>query len=764
MKAKLFSMMIGLVAFGHTALAQTTGYKMNVKMNDGSFFSVPADDVNEVYFTATEEKQFTDTYYTVGGKAEKGPFKSGSAVTMQPLDLSLNALGSAQTTMTFDDCGNYSFRNMLFKYPYVQLSATGLFYNEVDDYRTRETQVTLQGYADLQHGSKVNVNVVTHLIAERIANLTIGGIDFDVAISQAQGELLSAFGLQRLNDKDFSQVSITDGDDYAAALLAISMPLLYDRKGDELISWMTRLRYDFADDGKFTEQNKQQFCQDRNNISLSYDVEQLVEKYGEYGITINVKDLRYFYDWDNDGVAGNEIYDPSQPATYDVTNIHAPMEGGTYTVHVSCNVPLYTSPLNSGDVNSVYNPWGQYVQTYMSVSTEYANGTWTIKVNPAQYRFISDTNVCLYDAVGNVVATVKLSQDGNPDGTFLVNEGVYYVTEICRLLASSHSKYRIADAKYTGVVDNYDFKAPLDPSDYNVRELFSNPYQMINRNAQLLRMASETGIDALNPMCFVTNALMYYELVTMFGAVPYITTEQDVYNIPRTSPDEIFSHLIQDLTSIIDRLSDVKGGYIDNVDGIALPPKDFARIVLADIYMYQGNYSAAKTLLAEIVSGNRYSLTSTQNNIDGTCPEIIWSQPPYTPTRARTSEATDIVIDYDSPYCIIKTYADVLLSLAECESKFGNESKAKEYLDEVKTAKSIETTSSDVIAAISEVRSKIQVDFGGYFAFLKRTGLAQSVLGLEEYQLLFPIPQEQIWVNPSMTQNPGYDGNNGGTR
>ena len=82
MKAKVFSMIIGLVAVGQMALAQTTGYKMNVKMTDGSFFSVAADDVEEVYFTTTEEHHFEDTYYTVSGRAEKGPFKSGSTVTM----------------------------------------------------------------------------------------------------------------------------------------------------------------------------------------------------------------------------------------------------------------------------------------------------------------------------------------------------------------------------------------------------------------------------------------------------------------------------------------------------------------------------------------------------------------------------------------------------------------------------------------------------------------------------------------------------------
>lgn len=759
MNAKVFSMMIGLVAVCQMALAQATGYKMNVKMTDGSFFSVAADDVEEVYFTTTEEKHFEDTYYTVSGRAEKGPFKSGSTVTMQPLDLQLNALGSAQTTMTFDDCGNYAFRNTLFKYPYVSLSATGLFFNEYDDYRTRDTQLTLQGYADLQHGSKVNVNVVTHLISERVANLVIGGVDFDVALNQAQGELLSAFGLLRLNDKDFSQVSITDGDDYAAALLAISMPLLYDRKGPDLISWMTRLRYDFADDGKFTEQNKTQYNKDRNNLSLSYTAERLTNKYQEYGVTVSVKDLRYFYDWDEDGVAGNEIYDPGQPATCDLTSISAPMEGGTYTAHVSCNVPLFSSPLNNGDAVSTYWPWGGFFNANLIWHSEYSNGVWTIKIDPTNFKYTNPVTVNLYDAIGNVVVSVAVSQEGNPNGTFLDYEGNNYVTELCRRIAQSHAKYRMADAKYAGLLYNSDFKAPLNPYEDNLSDLFRNPYQVINMNGQLLRRASETGVDVLNPMCHVTNALMYYQLVTLFGGVPYITTEQESYSIPRTSAEDIFCNLIANLTSVMDRLSDVKAGYIDNADGIAIPPRDLARVILADIYMYQGKYAEAKALLNEIVGSNRYSLVSELTNLETDCSEIVWSQPPYVETRTRASN--NVVVTFNDNICIIKTYSDVLLSLAECESKLGNDTKANEYLSQVKSAKSIETTSSDVIPAIAEVRSKIQIDFGGYFAFLKRTGLAMSTLGLEEYQLLFPIPQSELNMNPMMTQNPGYGG---GTR
>ena len=517
---------------------------------------------------------------------------------------------------------------------------------------------------------------------------------------------------------------------------------------------MTRLRYDFADDGKFTEQNKEQYKKDRNNLSLSSKVQRLIEKYNEYGVSVSVKDLKYFYDWDDDGVAGNEIYDPSQPATCDVTSISAPMEGGEYTVNVSCNVPLYTSPLNNGDAEPTSVYYEPFIQSDMSLTTSYDNGVLSITVNPAQYRIISDRNVILYDAVGNAVVSVSISQEGNPNGTFLTNEGVSYVTEICRLLAQSHVKYKIADAKYTGIFPSEDFKAPLTPYDYNVRDLFSFPYQVINRNTQLLRMASETGVDALNPMCYVTNALMYYELVTLFGDVPYITTQQDTYSIPRTSANEILTHLITDLTSAMEKLSDVKAGYISDANGIAMPPKDLARVILADIYMYQGEYAEAKALLNEIVNANRYSLVTSVNDLGIDCSEIIWSMPSSGQTRARANRATIVLNDN----CIVKTYADVLLSLAECESKLGNNTKANEYLNQVKSAKGIETTSTDVLPAISEVRCKIQIDFGGYFAFLKRTGLAQSTLGLEEYQLLFPIPQSELDMNPAMTQNPRYNG------
>jgi len=262
-------------------------------------------------------------------------------------------------------------------------------------------------------------------------------------------------------------------------------------------------------------------------------------------------------------------------------------------------------------------------------------------------------------------------------------------------------------------------------------------------------------MEIFKPMCIVLNALSYYDLVTFFGGVPYATnTDYAMDPLPRTSPNEIFNTLIEQLKTSMLNMEDKVTGFVISPEKMYSLSKDVARILLANIYMYQGRYMEAKPLLEEIVNSNRYTLVSAVDNLDPQCSEVIWSQGVDTPTRARANDMT--VIYYNDYLCIYQTYSDVLLSLAECETKLNNDTKAKEYLSQVASTKGIETTSSETLAAISEVRHRIQIDFGGYFSFLKRTGLAQSTLGIEEYQLLFPIPRDEINMNPYLTQNPGY--------
>ncbi len=66
------------------------------------------------------------------------------------------------------------------------------------------------------------------------------------------------------------------------------------------------------------------------------------------------------------------------------------------------------------------------------------------------------------------------------------------------------------------------------------------------------------------------------------------------------------------------------------------------------------------------------------------------------------------------------------------------------------------STQADVLAEI-DLQRQLELAFeGDRWPDLVRTGRAAEVLGIPEFQTLYPIPQTEIDVAPGITQNPGY--------
>ena len=66
------------------------------------------------------------------------------------------------------------------------------------------------------------------------------------------------------------------------------------------------------------------------------------------------------------------------------------------------------------------------------------------------------------------------------------------------------------------------------------------------------------------------------------------------------------------------------------------------------------------------------------------------------------------------------------------------------------------TTQAEVLAAIDHER-QVELAFeGDRWPDLVRRGVAASVMGISDFQTLYPIPQGEINVAPGLTQNPGY--------
>lgn len=711
----------------------------------------------------SDDKPNTLTF-NVNGRVEKGPFVSGSQITLQPMDKNMNPLGSTFSTNITDNSGSFSFGSKEFDAPYAQMTANGYFFNEITGELSKGT-LSLRAIVNLSDASSVNVNILTHLKYQRIVNLIKSGKSFEVANKQAQEELLTAFGLQRFLNKDVSQYSITAGTDEAGALIAISSLLLMDRTEAQFTEYLSKLSEEFGNKGSFSEISNEKFHSDKIELAkgLTIIANNIKSRYNQLGMDVSVKDLSYYFDWNKDGIAGNEIADASSPVTLEVNDLSVPTEGGIFNIKINSTIPLTLNPEVNEYLqenpphyaidNGLYILHSDYRDT-LSFTKELNDLTLSIHVNPATSRKIEPTMVHLYNYLGDIVASLTIKQEGNPEGLIFADDFNNYLNAVCLRLSKSIDLYQAMDSWYTNLTINSNFRAPLSSSNYYISNLWTDFYTSININNTIRKQLNDILIEepsiADDIEKFLTtlktlNALAYYYMETFWGDIPFITQPLDSSNYdgslkPRNKVDEIFKSLEGDLIIAFLELEDKKNSFNSyDVENFILFSKDVPRIVLAWIYMYQGNYIDAQILLKYVEEGGNYHLESG-NDYSLSSSELIYG--------LRVNDGIK-----NSSIVPILTYTDVILSLAECELKLGNNASAQEYLNRIAKVKDI-SVDQDIIVGIKEVRK--QVSNRNYFTFLKRNNLALTEIGLHEFQLLFPIPEREMNINPNLSQNQGY--------
>ena len=737
MKKILFTLLV-LVTSVFSSNAQSTSYRMNVQTLDGNVFSVNADSVTRVYFSK-DGKSSGLSDYSISGYVEKGPFLSGSSITIQPIDERLFSLGGSYSTSTSNACGEYNINIAKMPASTVLLTANGSYYDE--DYQgVSNDRITLNAIVDLSNGGKHNINLLTNFKYYRIAKLVQEGQTLSAANKQAQKELMDAFGLSKYNIQDVSSFSLQNNDDGAGILTALSILLLHNRHHEgEFSNYLSKLVNDFADDGQFDDVNKQQFANDRENLSLENDIEYLVEYYKEQGKTINIPSLFKYYDWDNNGIAGDEIYDGTQTFTMDASEINSPYSGGTYTINIQSSIPIYTYKHGTSSSN-IYVEGDNLYNSSPNFHYTLEDNVLTVTVDSTSSSKPGTASIELYDIAGTVLGTVTIHQSANPNGSMLSAYGYSIVNSVRSSVSLAAEKSNYVDAAYTNQIQNSDFKAPISTSNHDIYSFWSNSYAAINILNRIGQWCDEHNDETLKPMKYIYSGLLYANLITFFGDVPYITNTDYTYSVPRTMASTIFSDMITNIQNSFSRLSTDSVSH-NSIDGFAFPTFYAAYAVAADIDLALGDYQKARDLLLNIVNSGKYGY----NSFDANSNELIIAYPKTVSTRAS-----------DSSVVPAETYTDVMVKLAECEYHLGNIQKANEYVNNVATAKSVELSNESTIDNIKFLRNKILSGMGGYFAFLKRNGIAKSELGLKDYQLLLPIPINEINANPSMVQNPGY--------
>ena len=715
------------------------------------------------------EDSFTPKVFNVMGKVEKGPMIRGSHVDMRTLDEYMTPTGSFYSTTIDNNLGDFNYGALKINSPYAQLTADGYFFNEIDG-ELSEGTIKLDAIVDLKDNSTINVNVLTHLKSKRIHHLiTTKGMTFKEANAQAQKELLTQFGLQQYASKDASQFSLTSGDDASGALMAISSLVLTDRSDAEIVEYLSILSNEFGKEGAFSQETKKRIQSGKNYLNARLDriSENIKSRYKELGLEVKVKDLAYYFDWDNDGIAGNEL-DESESVTLSTTEINVPKEGGEYTISIVSDKPYYLNPpsfdsdsdsglqelpqdniIEENYFGGLYEPGANLPTPSIKYNKTIENNTITIKIEPAQFKKDLSTTFTVYNARGKVAATVTIKQSGDKnywvkhDPVRLGDAGEHVVLGIMSIMRDAVSKQLHLQTGYIHQ-ENFRDPVPFRPYDGEIGNIWGRYYTAIN---QWLTMKD---VDANQLNCYQSFidthlALAYYQLSSRWGGIPFIMQRPNDAHIflPRTDEAKVLSRVENMLFDAMGDLDEHRYDAFQDANSMLFVSKNVARILLAFVYCNQKKFDKALPLLEEVIRRGEYHLeysqaTEYQNNAEcilGYYPEM--------------SSAQKIFPCLD--------YKDVILTAAECLYHTGNTPKAKEYINQVCEYKNLTADQSDVLKAIASLH--YQINSPSYMNFIRRNGLGESFMGLSPnnlYQLLWPIPSSELDKNPQLTQNPGY--------
>lgn len=240
--------------------------------------------------------------FSFSGKVQKGPFVTGTTITVNELNESLGQTGKSFTTSITSDDGSFRLSNIEMESNLALLSGNGFYYNEVLGHLS-SAQITLQALADLTDEETVNINVLTHITKARIEALVAGGLSFADAKRKAEGEFQDFLGVGNHFSQGFEQMSIASEGDFNAMLLAFSVILQRPSNNIAVVptlpaelTWlMTSLSSDFAADGIIN--NEALIDTLLYNISLQdqmYIRRHLQNYYSGLGLNVEIPDFESY--------------------------------------------------------------------------------------------------------------------------------------------------------------------------------------------------------------------------------------------------------------------------------------------------------------------------------------------------------------------------------------------------------------------------------------------------------------------------------------
>lgn len=327
---------------------------------------------------------------------------------------------------------------------------------------------------------------------------------------------------------------------------------------------------------------------------------------------------------------------------------------------------------------------------------------------------------------------------------------------------------------------------------------------------------NKTEKERLKGEALFIRALIHFYLTNLYGSIPYVTsTDYRVNNtIKKTNIESNYSLIIKDLQQASTLLpQDYKSTERTR------PNKCCALALLARVYLYNKNWEDASNAASAVLNQNSfYQLESQLTNVFlKKSRETIWQ---FQPSRVgkNTDEGSTFIFSSGPPplvsltagfidsfetvdlrktnwiksitgqgltwyhpfkyrinnaltesleYSIVLRLAEQYLIRAESRAQHGDLIGAKEDLNRIRSRAGLSNTAAvskeDILKEVMQERRKeLFSEYGHRFFDLKRSGEINSILSLTKpgwntSDILFPIPQNELNVNPNLIpQNDGY--------
>jgi len=230
----------------------------------------------------------------LSGVVQKGPFMSGTAITIAELNIDLGQTGRNFTTEITDNLGRFQIENIELSSQFVELRADGFYFNEVKG-EPSSARLVLTALSDLTDKNTLNVNLLSHLEDKRIIQLISEGLNFSEAKSQAQQEILRIFSFENNDMPESEKLDITGSGDDHAVLLAISVILQGHRTVAELSELISQLGSDLKEDGELNDLSLgSELINHAVNLDLSDIREKLENRYSAGGQEVTLPEFEKY--------------------------------------------------------------------------------------------------------------------------------------------------------------------------------------------------------------------------------------------------------------------------------------------------------------------------------------------------------------------------------------------------------------------------------------------------------------------------------------